>query len=162
DGAAFRELRERLHTHYTPQGPVEEELVDRFAQLMWRARRGPRAEANLLRMTRERLKDREVVEEDNGKAEGFSERRRVRLVAACAGGKRARACLKTMRKQVKRQGFFDDELDWDLGKSSVCIFLERAGLKIRRPLRRLNKAARETGENEDTLKTAREKLVRVL
>ncbi len=48
DAKAFAGLRRELIDRLTPKGPVEDELVDRLAALLWRLRRAPVAEAALL------------------------------------------------------------------------------------------------------------------
>ena len=48
DGGAFEDVRNQVRATFSPVGPIEEFLVDRVVNTMWRLQRLPRAETALL------------------------------------------------------------------------------------------------------------------
>jgi hypothetical protein len=56
DAEDFEDLRNRVWANFSPEGPIEEFLVDRVVDIMWRLRRAKRAEAALLHSRMHRIK----------------------------------------------------------------------------------------------------------
>src|SRR5215208_2216803 len=53
----WQEYREAILEHYSPDGPVEHELVERVAVLTWRLRRVTRFEAQAIAISQEMVED---------------------------------------------------------------------------------------------------------